>query len=119
MAFTYNADQISYEDDASAEQKRNAVRFLTQDRMEANAMFQDSEIDTWIPQWPNVWTAAAELADMVIGGGLTERQVGSSRYQYLRKMAPTWRAKGKSHQVPRLSQRGEGYFTTEGGGIQV
>lgn len=119
MAFTYRADQISYADDASPEQKRNAVRFLTQDNSSARPMFQDEELDSWIPQWPNVWMAAAELADMAIGGGLTERQVGSSRYQYLRKMAPTWRAKGKSHQVPRLSQVGEGYFTSEGGGIRV
>ena len=119
MAFTYNAGQISYEDNASVEEKRNAVRFLTQDRREANAMFQDEELDSWIPQWSNVWMAAAELADMVVGGGMTERQVGSNRYQYLRKMAPTWRAKGKSDQVPRLSQTGMGYFTGEGGGIQV
>lgn len=117
MAFTYDAGQISYEADATDVGKRNAVRFLLRDTKQNRKLFEDEELDTWIAQWANVWIAAANLADMVIGDGLIESKVSVTTEKYLRQMAPVWRNRGKSHQAPIAvsSGRGRGYFTEEGG----
>ena len=98
---SYNPDAISYESDASDDHKRNAVRFLIDDKNVEEERYTDSELNTWIATWTSVWQAAAELADKEIGAGIIEEDIGSAaRIRYLRMMAPTWRSRASSHQVP-------------------
>lgn len=116
MAVTYNPAELDYSASGDRQQRINAVRFLLRDRPRdrVTPLFEDEELGTWIDQWHSVWTAAAELADMIVGGGIIGDRVGSAQVQYLRTMAPTWRNRGRSHQTPRLGQRGPGFFVTEG-----
>ena len=111
---SYNAEEIGYANDDTDDQKRNALRFLIQDTNVHRETFTDAELNAWLGQWASVWQAAAELADMIIGGGLMERQVSSTTEKYLRKMAPTWRARANSHQLPQVVKSGKKFFETEG-----
>ena len=114
MAFSYDASAISFDGD-DLSRKRNALRFLLDDREESLANFSDEELDAWLSQWASVWQAAAELADMIIGGGLKLRHVSSTRVEYFRNMAPTWRKRARSHQTAIVVKSGQGFFTGEGG----
>ena len=98
---SYDPDNISYKSDADQNAKRNAVRFLLDDKNESKERYKDSELDAWMVEWSSVWQAAAELADMEIGHGVSEEDIGSAvRVRYLRTMAPTWRSRALSHQAP-------------------
>jgi len=116
MAFTYDlATHPPAFDGDDADRKRNALRFLLDDRVESLADFTDEELNAWLSQWASVWQAAAELADMVVGGGLKLRHVSTTKIEYYRNMAPTWRNRARSHQAPILVKSGENFFTEEGG----
>ena len=96
----YDPENISFKSTASQDEKRNGVRFLIDDKDTENERYTDAELDAWMVEWTSVWQAAAELADMEVGLGVDEEDIGSAvRVRYLRQSAPTWRARAKSHQA--------------------
>ena len=100
MAFTYDSSALNAT--TSAATKRNVVRHLIRDIDSTRALFDDGEVDFEVSVAANVWQAAAALANIVLGKarGLKSKMVGDTRIEYLRSMAPVWKARGLTHQTP-------------------
>ena len=112
---SYDASTISYKTEADITARRNALRFLIDDREPDDERYSDAELDAWMLEWCTVWLAAAELADKEIGQGVTEEDIGSAnRLRYLRNMAPTWRARARSHQTPIIENIDATRFVPDG-----
>ena len=93
---SYDPATISYATDAPIDQRRNALRFLLQDTG-PNETFQDNELDAYLAQCGTVWTAAIELASLLIDR-VSERKAGKNwvRYQNIINRIPEWRRRAEA-----------------------
>ena len=110
----YDPENIGYKNGDSLDARRNAIRFLIDDKGSPER-YTDSELDAWLAEWSSVWQAAALLADKEIGAGVDEEDIGSAtRIRYLRKMSPIWRARANSHQAPVFENIDKTRFVPDG-----
>ena len=93
---SYQADAISYSSDAPIDQRRNALRFLLQDNG-PKEIFLDNELDAYLSQCGTVWTAAIELASLLIDRK-SESKAGKNwvRYQNIINRIPEWRRRAEA-----------------------
>ena len=102
MAFNYDVDNVSFT--GTATEKRNAVRLLLRDTVDAGHLLEDEEIDEIIAVSNNIWNAAATLVD-VVQQGIASGGVDSVKYTYLKDQQPIWRKRGNIHSGTVLVQR--------------
>ena len=85
---------------------KDKVRFLIQDTNSSRQLFQDQEINWVISTEANIYTAAAQLCDILVtkAGGLKYKKIGDLSIAYdpafYRTLSGQLRARGAGHQVP-------------------
>lgn len=103
--YTYDGDP---DGTGSAAQQRDAVRFLAQDTV-ATMRVSDEEIAWLISTEPNVYIAAAMVAELIAqklagGIGVTSKKVEDFELSYSTSdylaLAKSLRARGAGHQLP-------------------
>lgn len=108
--YTYDNDPV-ISSSATAVQKRDAVRFLTQDnRASAAGTFalSDEEIAFMIAQEANVYMAAARACDILANkmGPLRSKKVGDLMLEFSREdfaaLAASYRSRGMTYQIPTV-----------------
>ena len=89
--------------------ERDHVRLLVGDKDSANFLMHDEEIDFFLSQEPNIYWAAAAVANTMItelaGAYLEDQKVGETRIRAkrineLKLLIDQWRARGATHQLP-------------------
>mgnify|MGYP001583459089 CR=1 FL=1 len=107
MATTYDVAVL----DSTTAGKRNQVRFLSQDNRSGKMRVQDEEITYVLGEEPNVYYAAARVAELVVArladgassksvGGLSISWGAGGESNHYRALAATLRARGSTHQTP-------------------
>jgi hypothetical protein len=108
--YTYGNDPV-ISSSATSAQKRDAIRFLTQDNQaNASSQFQltDEEIAFVITQEANIYMAAARSCDILANraGAVRMRTVGALSVEFSREdykeLANSYRARGMTYQVPSV-----------------
>lgn len=89
--------------------ERDQIRLLVSDTDGTNYLMEDEEIDFYLGQEPNIYWAAAAVANTMImrlqGGFLEDQKVGETRIRTkrineLKILLDQWRARGAMHQLP-------------------
>jgi hypothetical protein len=97
---------MSFSYDPSLTEDKDQVRFLVQDTNASKQLFQDEEIAWVLRTEANIYTAAAQLCDLLIAkaGSTRKKIIGDLSITYdvvfYRSLAGNLRARGAGHQMP-------------------